>query len=283
MGHSTMNFILSKCLFLGLAILLVGLEATPQSRNRAPSPIVNCGCQCTNLSYRDENGKVHGNCQSDDDAGAKWCYVGAESPCQDIQTTDKGPHGQDWSYEACATPVCDDTDTDSLMSVGFKKNTEFAIARDQKIVELLSMGKQFIVTFELLLTNVATSGWTSVIHFTIGGNAGNYGDRTPAVFISNGKTVHMTMAINGNPNYWTNIDELTLTTNKWYKFELSQLLIGKEYRFIVEIDDKTYINEANNQAERFDNVAVFAADDYFDTAPGKLKNVIVKTIKTLDV
>ena len=107
------------------------------------------------------------------------------------------------------------------LSVVFQKNTEFAIARDQKIAELSSMGKQFIVTFELLLTNVATSGWTSVLHFTIGGNDAVYGDRTPAVFIANGKMFHIASAINGNSNQYYNIDGLTLTTNKWYKLELS--------------------------------------------------------------
>jgi len=109
--HSTMNCIASTCLFLGLAFLLVGLEATPQGKGRgigrAPSAIVNCGCQCSNIMYRDEDGKVHGNCKSADDSGAQWCYVGAGSTCQDIQTSDKGPHGDDWSYEACATPVCE--------------------------------------------------------------------------------------------------------------------------------------------------------------------------------
>merc|ERR1712106_1287014 len=108
MGHSTMNIIASTCLFLGLAFLLVGLEATPQGKGRgigrAPSAIVNCGCQCSNIMYRDEDGKVHGNCRSADDSGAQWCYVGAGSTCQDTQTSDKGPHGDDWSYEACATP-----------------------------------------------------------------------------------------------------------------------------------------------------------------------------------
>ena len=68
-SHSTMTFIQTKCLFLGLAFLLVGLEAAPQGRDirpptdRAPSVVFNYGCQCTNLIYRDEDGKVDGNCE----------------------------------------------------------------------------------------------------------------------------------------------------------------------------------------------------------------------------
>merc|ERR1739838_1114651 len=49
----------------------------------------------------------HGNCESADNTGTKWCFVGTGSTCQDIQTTKKGPYTKDWSYEACTTPVCD--------------------------------------------------------------------------------------------------------------------------------------------------------------------------------
>jgi len=74
------------------------------SKDRAPSPTINCGCQCSNLIYKDEDGKVHGNCRSTDDTGAQWCYAEAGSTCQDIQTKTT-VHDEPWSYEACATPA----------------------------------------------------------------------------------------------------------------------------------------------------------------------------------
>ena len=42
------------------------------------------------------------------DSGTPWCYVGAGSPCQDIQPTGTaGPYSDhEWSYAACATPAC---------------------------------------------------------------------------------------------------------------------------------------------------------------------------------
>merc|ERR1712106_653159 len=110
MGHSKMYSLRSNCIVLGLMFILLGLDATPQGRGRAqsteraPSAEVNYGCQCSNLVYRDENKKVHGNCESFD-SGAQWCFVGAGSTCQDIQTTQRGPYtNKKWSYEACATP-----------------------------------------------------------------------------------------------------------------------------------------------------------------------------------
>ena len=56
-----MHSLQSNCIVLGLMFILVGLDAKPQ--DRAPSAIVNYGCQCSNLIYRDENKKTHGNCE----------------------------------------------------------------------------------------------------------------------------------------------------------------------------------------------------------------------------
>merc|ERR1712106_84557 len=105
-----------KNIGLVFGFLTIGLrlaEAKPK-KDRAPSPIVNCECQCTNLIYKDENGKVHGNCRSSDDTGAQWCYVEAGSTCQDIQTTTT-VQDEPWSYEACATPVCPPAETANLL------------------------------------------------------------------------------------------------------------------------------------------------------------------------
>jgi len=104
-----------KNIGLVLGFLAIGLrlaEAKPK-KDRAPSSIINCECQCTNLIYKDENGKVHGNCRSSDDTGAQWCYVEAGSTCQDIQTTTT-VQDEPWSYEACATPVCPPAETANL-------------------------------------------------------------------------------------------------------------------------------------------------------------------------
>jgi len=94
--------------FVFLAVGLKLAESKP-SEDRAPSELINCGCQCSNLIYSDGDGKVQGNCRSADSSGSLWCFAVAGSTCQDIQTTAKGPYGKDWSYEACATPTCPPT------------------------------------------------------------------------------------------------------------------------------------------------------------------------------
>merc|ERR1712079_413088 len=72
---------------------------------KASSPLINCGCQCSSLTFRDAGGVVQGNCLTVDTTGAQWCYVDpAYSSCQDLVPSQRFPNNP-WSYEACATPA----------------------------------------------------------------------------------------------------------------------------------------------------------------------------------
>ena len=71
------------------------------------------------------------------------------------------------------------------------------------------------------------------MHFTIGGNSGQYGDRTPAVFhCADGLVV--ISAIDGKAGIWS--PKKILEAGKWYSFLISQILVKNEvttlpYRF----------------------------------------------------
>merc|ERR1712076_284390 len=73
---------------------------------KAASPLTNCGCQCSSLTFADSAGVVQGNCKTVDGTGARWCYVDAAygSSCQDLTPSARFP-ANPWSYEACATPA----------------------------------------------------------------------------------------------------------------------------------------------------------------------------------
>merc|ERR1712038_1894350 len=93
--------------FLGLLSALLGdcSEAQDSASEKASSPLINCGCQCSSLTFRDANGVVQGNCVTADSTGAQWCYVDpAYSSCQDLVPSRRFPNNP-WSYEACATPA----------------------------------------------------------------------------------------------------------------------------------------------------------------------------------
>merc|ERR1712083_925084 len=72
---------------------------------KAASSLIDCGCQCSSLTFRDSAGDEQGNCKTVDDTGAQWCYVDSTlSTCQDLVPSERFPHNP-WSYEACATPA----------------------------------------------------------------------------------------------------------------------------------------------------------------------------------
>merc|ERR1712033_114545 len=94
-------------LVISTALVATSGLKTSDTNTKAASPYTNCGCQCSNLQFRDKYNKRQGNCESADHTGAKWCYVDpSQSTCQDLSYTSKRFPGTPWSYEACATPAC---------------------------------------------------------------------------------------------------------------------------------------------------------------------------------
>ena len=89
-----------------LSLLGLAASATALSVEKAASPYVNLGCQCSSLTFLDSAGVVQGNCLTTDSTGARWCYVDSNrfSSCQDLVPSQRFPHNP-WSYEACATPL----------------------------------------------------------------------------------------------------------------------------------------------------------------------------------
>merc|ERR1711874_583913 len=80
--------------FLGLisALSIHCSEKLDSANEKAASPLINCGCQCSSLTFRDANGVVQGNCLTVDSTGAQWCYVDqAYSSCQDLVPSKRFP------------------------------------------------------------------------------------------------------------------------------------------------------------------------------------------------
>merc|ERR1712064_122928 len=60
--------------FFSLATVFTLGDCT-ETATKAASPLINCGCQCSPLTWRDAAGHVQGNCRTVDGTGAQWCYV----------------------------------------------------------------------------------------------------------------------------------------------------------------------------------------------------------------
>merc|ERR1712170_286300 len=110
MGNNNNNHNKMQTRSILLSLAFTGLSmASPSevlaSETKAASPLINCGCQCAPLTFRDAKGEVQGNCRTVDSTGAQWCYVDTSySSCADLVPSLRFPNNP-WSYEACATPA----------------------------------------------------------------------------------------------------------------------------------------------------------------------------------
>merc|ERR1712079_784180 len=87
-----------------LATLVLSASSLSLENLKAASSVINCGCQCSSITFLDSAGVEQGNCKTVDGTGAQWCYVDSTaSTCQDLVPSQRFPHNP-WSYEACATP-----------------------------------------------------------------------------------------------------------------------------------------------------------------------------------
>merc|ERR1712177_182000 len=87
-----------------LATLVLSASSLSIENTKAASSLINCGCQCSSITFLDSAGVEQGNCRTVDGTGAQWCYVDSTaSSCQDMVPSERFPHNP-WSYEACATP-----------------------------------------------------------------------------------------------------------------------------------------------------------------------------------
>merc|ERR1711990_818924 len=87
-----------------LATLVLSATSLSLESTKAASSQINCGCQCSSITFLDSAGVEQGNCKTVDGTGAQWCYVDhLPGTCQDMVPSERFPHNP-WSYEACATP-----------------------------------------------------------------------------------------------------------------------------------------------------------------------------------
>merc|ERR1712029_846875 len=111
MGRTTLSFTRKQSSFMMLtqASIMGSMVLTASSlaveKTKAASSLINCGCQCSSITFLDSAGVVQGNCNTVDGTGAQWCYVDSTaSTCQDLVPSQRFPHNP-WSYQACATPA----------------------------------------------------------------------------------------------------------------------------------------------------------------------------------
>merc|ERR1712034_223769 len=79
--------------------------------------------------------------------------------------------------------------------INFQLSWPIDITRNKVIAELPYIGKQYKISFEVLISKFEFSqDYLNIIHFTLGQDAAVYGDRVPAVWIYKDKVFHISSA-----------------------------------------------------------------------------------------
>ena len=95
------------------------------------------------------------------------------------------------------------------------------------------MHKSFLIIFEIYPTaDDPSDEWTSLLHFTKGGNKYEVGDRTPAIFFRPGTTaIFFGYAKNGSPNAYCHSEPLPV--ERWSMIQFSQY--EEDGKFYIKI------------------------------------------------
>ena len=97
------------------------------------------------------------------------------------------------------------------------------------------IGKEFLISFELLINSITGEEWQNVIHITTGDNSAKMGDRIPGVWVTGQKDLHVSFAINGKANFFKNLGKVE--ENKAIKVEISQKATADEKVFNLNCFD----------------------------------------------
>ena len=88
---------------------------------------------------------------------------------------------------------------------------------------LPSVGKEYSVSFDLLVQSGVDSFYHNVLHLTTKGDIGKLGYRIPAVYLRWDNVLHICSAVNGKSDYIFNPINHTLTEGQWYNIQIQQV------------------------------------------------------------
>ena len=153
-------------------------------------------------------------------------------------------------------------------------NIDTPLVKEKLVAVIPKLDKEYLVSFDIK-PNSFVSGWHSVIHFTIGSDVTNYGDRVPGVWFHEDAKggLHIAAPINGERNLFFNTKPITV--KQWSRVEISQILKDNVYVYAIRINGELVFSENNKQAQSFDNVKVYASDPWYDAQDGSIRNLFI--------
>ena len=154
---------------------------------------------------------------------------------------------------------------------------EHQLAKNTLLTTLPALYKEYNVSFEFKATTFNTTEYYhNILHLSIGGKDGTYGDRTPMISIWH-PVVQVSSAVNGAANYYKDFTP-PIIIGKWMKMSVSQIKDVKgEYNYNIEMDGKVLHTVVNSGAQDFTNVSVYASDPWYEAQNGFIRNLVIRT------
>ena len=153
---------------------------------------------------------------------------------------------------------------------------EIPLSRNNLIASAKIIHKEYSVSFELMAIAFNPGSFsTSVIHFTTGKDFVNYGDRNPAVFVTNNNLLFYS-ALNGHITPQKMQPNFNLTLNQWTAIEISQKFISQAtYQFDLFVNGINVQTVKNSDARDFSNILVYAGNPWYPVHSGIIRNLNV--------
>ncbi|XP_065682610.1 uncharacterized protein LOC100204447 isoform X2 [Hydra vulgaris] len=162
-------------------------------------------------------------------------------------------------------------------------NTITPLAKGNLIAEIPVLDKEFIVSLDFNPIKF-DFGSHNIIHFTIGSDHSNYGDKTPGIWSnSQGNGVlDIASSINGYVDVHT-FSTNAFKVNQWSNIVISQVFNGSFYIYTISINEEVVFSIINYQAKHFFKVKVYASNPWAEVQNGLIKNLFVINGNSINV
>ena len=152
---------------------------------------------------------------------------------------------------------------------------EQEIAKDNRLITLPQLTKQWKVSFEVKPTDYKYTSYASLLHMTIGGNRGQVGDRSPAIWLHKTRGVLVSSAIDRKVAYSKTVKPLP-AAGEWTKIEVSQVLLGAKHVFSISIGDKEVFTKTNRKPVELTGVKVYSGSPWYTNQKGFIRKLKIE-------
>ena len=132
------------------------------------------------------------------------------------------------------------------------------------------------LTKEWRLSDYKFTVYASLLHLTIGGNRGQVGDRSPAIWLHKTRGVLVASTIDGKVSYGKTVKPLP-AAGKWTKIEVCQMNEGSKYEFSITIGDKKVFTKTNSKPVELKDVKVYLGSPWYTNQKGFVRNLKIET------